>query len=88
MENENLEVAFVCDLFNWDAVNNDESLPDEVKAKNLDDFEKYNADLIVEAAHPDVSKNFGVRFLKSADYMIASTTTFPRSLFQPFFFSA
>ena len=55
---------------------NDKSLPEEVKAKNLDNFEKYNADLILEAAHPDVSKNDGVRFLKSADYMIASTTTF------------
>ena len=33
-------------------------------------------DLVVEVAHPEVSRQHGVRFLQCCDYMIASTTTF------------
>ena len=76
LEDDSLELAFVCDLFKPESVMSDETLPEECKAPNLDGFEKYRADLIVEAAHPNVSKDHGVRFLKSADYMIASTTTY------------
>ena len=33
-------------------------------------------DLVVEVAHPDVSRAFGLRFLRVANYMVASTSVF------------
>ena len=75
-ETHDMELAFVVDLFAPDAVMENNTIPDSCKAATLDNFERFRADVIVEVAHPDVSKNFGVRFLQSADYMIASTTTF------------
>ena len=74
-----MELAFVCDLFAPEVVANSAEIPDECKVKDLSDFERFKADLIVEAAHPNVSKQYGARILDSADYMIASTTTFADS---------
>ena len=74
-----VELAFVCDLFAPEIVANSAEIPEECKARDLSDFEKFKADLIVEAAHPNVSKEYGARILNSADYMIASTTTFADS---------
>ena len=71
-----MELAFVCDLFMPDVVEKSTEIPEECKLKDLSCFEKFNADLIVEAAHPNVSKQYGARILDSADFMIASTTTF------------
>ena len=59
LENGNtvgMELAFVCDLFAPDMVAKCKIIPEECKAYDLSDFEKYKADLIVEAAHPNVSK--------------------------------
>ena len=74
-----IELAFVCDLFAPEMVAKSLEIPEECKARDLSDFEKFKADLIVEAAHPNVSKEYGARILNSADYMIASTTTFADS---------
>ena len=71
-----LELAFVCDLFAPDIVAKSTEIPEHCKAVDLSNFESFKADIIVEAAHPNVSKDYGARILKSADYMIASTTTF------------
>ena len=71
-----MELAFVCDLFAPEVVASSTEIPDGCKINDLSDFERFNADLIVEAAHPNVSKQYGARILESADYMIASTTTF------------
>ena len=71
-----MELAFVTDLACPSNVMDDPILPQECKAENLDKWQKYNADLIVEVSHPSVSKNWGAEFLKEADYMLASTTCF------------
>ena len=71
-----MELAFVCDLFAPESVAESTEIPEPCKINDLSDFERFNADLIVEAAHPNVSKEYGARILNSADYMIASTTTF------------
>ncbi len=71
-----MELCFVVDLFCPESVLNDPTLPQECKATSLDNWEQYGADLIVEVAHPAISKNYGEQFLKSADYLIASTTAF------------
>ncbi|XP_070204877.1 aspartate dehydrogenase domain-containing protein-like isoform X2 [Littorina saxatilis] len=47
--------------------------PDAI-LKRLDDFADFGADLIVEVAHPDITRQFGASFLASADYMIGSPT--------------
>ena len=74
--NVGMELAFVCDLFAPESVANSTEIPEPCKISDLSDFERFKADLIVEAAHPNVSKEYGARILNSADFMIASTTTF------------
>lgn len=71
-----MELAFVCDLGAPDNVMNSTLLPGNCKAANLENWEAYNADLIVEVAHPSVSTNWAAKFLEKADYMLASTTCF------------
>lgn len=51
-----LQLAFVCDVVAPDAVANSALVPDECKARTLDDFERFGADIIVEVAHPDIAK--------------------------------
>jgi aspartate dehydrogenase len=71
-----MELAFVVDLMSPNVVIDDPSLPDHVKIANLDNWESYNADLIVEVAHPSISTLWGAKFLEHADYLLASTTAF------------
>jgi len=71
-----MELAFVVDLFAPDNVMNDPLLPASSKAASLDNWQAHRADLIVEVAHPNISKEWGALFLQEADYMIASTTAF------------
>jgi len=67
---EKLDLAFV-----W---NRSADKIDDIDAAyilhNLDDFAQRKADLIVEVAHPIISKTHGPKFLESADYVIGSPT--------------
>jgi predicted dinucleotide-utilizing enzyme len=47
--------------------------PDKVLSR-LEDFAERRADLIVEMAHPDITRRFGAEFLRDADYMPLSVT--------------
>lgn len=71
MDNE-FELAFV--------YNRDVSKITDVDSRkilhDLDDFNNYEVDLIVEVAHPDISKKYATRFLQHADYMPGSPTAF------------
>lgn len=51
-------------------------LPASLILDDLADFVSRGADVIVEVSHPNVSKDFGVRFLKHADYFVGSPTAF------------
>ena len=42
--------------------------------EDLDDFATREADLIVEMAHPDITRRHGEAFLRKADYMMLSVT--------------
>lgn len=42
--------------------------------KDLKDFRNKQPDLIVEVAHPNITKEYGSSFLEAADYMIGSPT--------------
>lgn len=71
-----LELAFVCEPIDAQAVRDDATLPDGVALDDLADFAGFGADLIVEVAHPSISQRFGAAFLRHADYMVGSVTTF------------
>ncbi|KAL5016345.1 hypothetical protein ScPMuIL_005934 [Solemya velum] len=51
-----------------------QGISDAVVLKNLDDFASRSADLIVEVAHPNITKAYGCKFLEEADYFIGSPT--------------
>ncbi|KAH3877571.1 aspartate dehydrogenase domain-containing protein-like [Dreissena polymorpha] len=66
-----LDLAFV---WNRTASVLDGKVENQYVLHDLDAFAERNADLIVEVAHPDMTKTFGERFLEAADYMIGSPT--------------
>jgi len=65
-----LEVAFV---HNRSAQNLVDIPPDRI-LDDLSDFADRGADLIVELAHPSISRAHGAHFLRTTDYMILSVT--------------
>jgi predicted dinucleotide-utilizing enzyme len=68
-----LELAFVWNR-TFAKVAGDSSIPEKCKLENLDDFAASKPDLIVEVAHPLITKEYGARFLAVADYMPGSPT--------------
>lgn len=42
--------------------------------EDLDDFATRESDLIVEMAHPDITRRYGEAFLRNTDYMMLSVT--------------
>eukprot|EP00937_MAST-01D_sp_MAST-1D-sp2_P006480 g6480.t1 len=72
-----------------DAVRSDASLPAAAKLYDLERFDEHatvhpagGVDLIVEVAHPEVTRKFGLRFLQAASYMVASTSVFADSVLE------
>ncbi|MEE2658648.1 MAG: aspartate dehydrogenase domain-containing protein [Candidatus Latescibacterota bacterium] len=51
-------------------------LPQDHRLDNLGDFSQRNPDLVVELAHPDVTREHGEAFLAVCDYMPLSLTAF------------
>lgn len=49
-------------------------LPEHFVLEDLDKFAEKKANLIVEVAHPTITRSHGVQFLKYADYFIGSPT--------------
>ncbi|GAV05631.1 hypothetical protein RvY_15731 [Ramazzottius varieornatus] len=69
---DNFEIAFV-----WNRtqeVLNAAGIPPETILQSLDDVESRECDLIIEVSHPSITKEYGARFLRHADYMIGSPT--------------
>uniref|UniRef100_A0A2P2I3S7 Aspartate dehydrogenase domain-containing protein n=2 Tax=Hirondellea gigas TaxID=1518452 RepID=A0A2P2I3S7_9CRUS len=67
---EDLEVAFI-----WNRSPGALShLDQRLVCHDLTDFASFSPDLVVEVAHPDVSKQYGALFLKEADYLVGSPT--------------
>jgi aspartate dehydrogenase len=50
------------------------AVPAERVLPRLEDFAERGADLIVEMAHPEITRRFGAEFLRHADYMPLSVT--------------
>lgn len=72
-EDDHMELAFV-----WNRSPITEELrPAHVPVlEHLDQVPDYPCDLIVEVAHPDITKQWGGRFLEMTDYMVGSPTAF------------
>jgi aspartate dehydrogenase len=67
-----LEVAFVHEL----AAERLSGVPPEVVLKDIQAFASRRPDLVVEMAHPEVSRRHGEMFLRESDYMPLSMTAF------------
>jgi aspartate dehydrogenase len=50
------------------------TLREELVLENLENFESRQADLVVEMAHPDVTRKWGPLLLEKVDYMLISVT--------------
>ncbi|XP_072284151.1 aspartate dehydrogenase domain-containing protein [Pyxicephalus adspersus] len=65
----NLEVAFV---WNRTMKKLDGIIEPQLQLHQLSDFRTRKADLIVEVAHPDITRDYGEQFLSAANLMIGS----------------
>ncbi len=70
---ETYELAFVWNR-NPDAIGSE--IPEDIRLKDLADFKRFSPDLIVEVAHPVITKKWGPQFLEYCDYMAGSPTAF------------
>ncbi|KAM4651055.1 aspartate dehydrogenase domain-containing protein [Discoglossus pictus] len=66
-----LELAFV---WNRNMKKLEGRVPPHLHLHDLSAFNDRNADLIVEVAHPSITKEYGETFLSSADFLVASPT--------------
>lgn len=74
-----VELAWVVDLFAPQNVTACDFLTADMKRdpSSLDAcLARRDVDLVVEVAHPDITKDYGVKILQQCDYLMASTTTF------------
>ncbi|XP_068108938.1 aspartate dehydrogenase domain-containing protein isoform X2 [Hyperolius riggenbachi] len=70
-ESHNVELAFV---WNRTMERMEGAVDPRLQLQHLSEFEKCNADLIVEVSHPDITKEYGERFLSAANLLIGSPT--------------
>jgi len=54
----------------------DDSVPRSCILQNLEHFASFNPDIIVEVAHPDITKQYGALFVKHCDYVVGSPSAF------------
>ncbi|XP_055328522.1 aspartate dehydrogenase domain-containing protein-like isoform X2 [Paramacrobiotus metropolitanus] len=72
LRQSNLELVFIWNRTRDVLVNAE--IPETLILDDLDNVGSRKCDLIVEVAHPDITKKYGAEFLKHADYMIGSPT--------------
>ena len=65
-----MEVVFVHDM----ASERLKDLPDDLVLQDLGDFDSRDADLVVEMAHADVTRQWGTTILAKTDYLFISVT--------------
>ena len=68
--NNGMEVVFIHDQFAATV----ENLPGDLVLADLGDFEAQRPDLVVEMAHPDVTRKWGAAILEKTNYMFISVT--------------
>ncbi|GBO14719.1 Putative L-aspartate dehydrogenase, partial [Araneus ventricosus] len=70
-ESSNFELAFV---WNRTKAALEECIDSCLILENIGDFKSRTPDIVVEVAHPSVTKNYGKQILEYCDYMIGSPT--------------
>uniref|UniRef100_A0A0B7A0X2 Aspartate dehydrogenase domain-containing protein n=1 Tax=Arion vulgaris TaxID=1028688 RepID=A0A0B7A0X2_9EUPU len=70
-QRDDVQVAFV---WNRSPESLEGKVQDNLILRDLSAFKECHADLIVEVAHPDISRKYGAMFLSHADYMVGSPT--------------
>ncbi|XP_062517149.1 aspartate dehydrogenase domain-containing protein-like [Corticium candelabrum] len=76
---DELELAFVWNRTQTAFQNDEFRVNESYILRDLKEFASRHADLIVEVAHPSVTAEYGVTFLKAADYMVGSPVAFADS---------
>lgn len=71
LEHPNLELAFVWNRSKQALIG---KVDDQYICEDLEHCSQFRPDLIVEVAHPIISKQYGALFLNTADYLIGSPT--------------
>lgn len=78
---EKLEIAFV-----WNRtaskISEDGLVPPELICHDLDDFERFGADIIAEVSHPSISVKYGPRFVRAANFFVGSPTAFADTAYE------
>ncbi|MEE2830298.1 MAG: aspartate dehydrogenase domain-containing protein [Myxococcota bacterium] len=74
-ESEGVELAFV---WNQEPPGVGPEIPQEKTLKRLEDFARFEPDLVVEVAHPVITWEHGPRFLSHCNYLAGSPTAFAR----------
>ncbi|KAG8431773.1 hypothetical protein GDO86_019990 [Hymenochirus boettgeri] len=69
--NHHLELAFV---WNRSMEKLEGKVETHLQLHNLCEFYKWNADLIVEVAHPSITREYGEKFLSAAHFLVGSPT--------------
>jgi len=69
LQHPEMELAWV-----WNRSDIKDKVSQDLILEDLNDCSRGEPDVIVEVAHPDISKRFGPLFIKTADYMIGSPT--------------
>ncbi|XP_041377279.1 putative L-aspartate dehydrogenase isoform X2 [Gigantopelta aegis] len=70
-DRKNVQLVFV---WNRTITSLIEHVDKELILEDLTRFKQFSVDLIVEVAHPDITRQYGPQFLSHADYMIGSPT--------------
>jgi aspartate dehydrogenase len=65
-----LEIAFVHEAVRERV----EKLPRGIVLERMEDFGRYNVDLVAEVAHPDAVRNYGPLILEKTDFFMLSVT--------------
>merc|ERR1711861_14589 len=60
-----IDLAFVCDPVNTPTIEASKLIPNDCKCTDLGEYQKFNPDVIVEVAHPDVNKRHGAGFIQA-----------------------
>ena len=69
------ELSFIWNR-NSSVIEEDERIHPSKVLQDLQDFDKYEVDLILEVAHPIITLQYGATFLERADYFVGSPTVF------------
>lgn len=73
-----LEIAFIHEVIKEKT----KGLPQNILLDQMEDFRNFNADLVVEVAHPEAARRYGLIILERADFFMLSITALADEVFE------